>query len=93
MSLLLPSYHGVHVPEPRREHVKLQWLQPDWQRNTRVREQAKTCPCRVVVYTLFQAGGLAFIRRVDASDTVETERLRAAVTREMWDWLLTGRAV
>jgi hypothetical protein len=46
-----------------------------------------------VVYTLFQAGGLAFIQRVNADDTVETERLRTATTREMWDWILTGRAV
>ncbi|MEU8280173.1 hypothetical protein ACFYOK_04715 [Microbispora bryophytorum] len=93
MSLLLASYHGLHVPDLRREHVKLRWLQPDWQRNTRVRELAKTCPCRVLGYTLFQAGGLVFIRRVNATDTVETERLRAATTQEMWDWLLTGRAV
>ncbi|TQS29100.1 hypothetical protein [Microbispora sp. KK1-11] len=93
MSLLLASYHGVHVPDLRPGHVKLRWLKPDWHRNTRVRERSKTCPCRAVVYTLFQTGGLAFIQRVNADDTVETERLRTAITREMWDWILTGRAV
>lgn len=94
--MILPSYHGIHVPDPQPDAQKLRWLKPQ-PRCPHVRVQRHTCECRVRIYELCQAGGLVFVRRTDREETglevAETEWLLTARARELWEKILTGRSV
>lgn len=93
--MIPPEFHGEHFAPLGSVHERIDWDVPT-PRTDRVRVRRHTCCCRNVQYEFCEAGGLAFIRRLEFSSgdvaIHETERLLTLKAAHLWELLLRGNA-
>jgi hypothetical protein len=87
--------HREHVFPLDPAHERIRWLTP-LPHLDRVRVRRRTCSCGDVLFELCEAGGSAFIRRLEISMNKvvvhESSRLPTARAVHLWQRLRRGQA-
>ncbi|MEO3853701.1 hypothetical protein [Acrocarpospora sp. B8E8] len=90
---MIGTQHGTHVAHALPDAEQIQWRTSRFGAYEREREQAWTCTCRRIQYTLIHAGGVAFIRKVEDEKSVwDSPPTRLPEGEGLWTRLVMGEA-